>query len=40
MNSLIEADDVLTVSDMEMIEATKLIFKRMKCVIELSAGTI
>jgi len=38
MKTLIEADDVITVSDMQMIEATKLVFKRMKLVIELSAG--
>ncbi|CAF0866234.1 unnamed protein product [Brachionus calyciflorus] len=31
-------DDVFTVSDEEMIEATKFVFKRMKMVIELSAG--
>lgn len=31
-------DDVFTVSDVEMVEATKLVFKRMKLVIELSAG--
>ena len=33
-------DDVFTVSDAEMIEATKLVLKRMKLVIELSAGII
>ncbi|RNA31920.1 serine racemase [Brachionus plicatilis] len=31
-------DDVFTVTDDDMIEATKFIFKRMKMVIELSAG--
>lgn len=31
-------DDVFTVSDGEMIEATKLVFKRMKLVVELAAG--
>lgn len=34
----VQADDVFTVSDEEMIEATKFVFKRMKMVIELSAG--
>ena len=38
MSKYIQPDDVFTVSDEEMIEATKLIFKRMKLVIELSAG--
>lgn len=38
MRKYIEADDVLTVSDSEMIKATKLVFERMKLVIELSAG--
>lgn len=38
MKKFIEPDDVITVTDSEMIEATKLIFKRMKLVIELSAG--
>lgn len=38
MHKYIEADDVLTVSDSEMIKATKLVFERMKMVIELSAG--
>lgn len=38
MKKYIEADDVFTVTDSEMIEATRFIFKRMKLVIELSAG--
>lgn len=33
-------DDVFTVSDAEMIEATKLVFKRMKLVVELAAGKV
>jgi serine racemase len=38
LSSFVDPDDVLTVTDEEMIEATKLIFKKMKMVIELSAG--
>jgi serine racemase len=38
MHKYIDADDVFTVTDEEMIQATKLVFKRMKLVIELSAG--
>jgi serine racemase len=34
----IEPEDVFTVTDSEMIEATKFTFKRLKLVIELSAG--
>jgi threonine dehydratase len=34
----VNADDVFTVSDEEMIEATRFVFERMKMVIELSAG--
>ncbi len=33
-------DDVFTVSDAEMIEATRVVFERMKLVIELSAGMV
>lgn len=40
MVTFIEPDDVITVSDSEMIEATKMIFERMKLVIELAAGNI
>ena len=40
MKTFIDADDVITVSDMQMIDATKLVFKRMKLVIELSAGKV
>jgi serine racemase len=38
MQKFIEPDDVFTVTDDEMIEATKLVFKQMKLVIELAAG--
>ena len=38
MHAHIEPDDVFTVTDDEMIEATKLMFKRMKLVVELAAG--
>lgn len=38
MSKLIEPDDVITVTDEEMIQATKLVFKRMKLVVELAAG--
>lgn len=34
----IKADDVFSISDDQMIEATKFVFERMKLVIELSAG--
>lgn len=34
----IQPDDVFTITDDQMIEATKFIFKRMKMVVELSAG--
>ena len=34
----IEPDDVFTVTDEEMIQATKFVFEKMKMVIELSAG--
>lgn len=34
----VQPDDVFSVNDQEMIEATKFIFKTMKLVIELSAG--
>lgn len=38
ISSNIDPDDVFTVTDDQMIEATKFVFKRMKMVIELSAG--
>lgn len=38
MSKLIKPDDVITVTDDEMIQATKLVFKRMKLVVELAAG--
>ena len=38
IQKFVEPDDVITVSDAQMIEATKLVFERMKLVIELSAG--
>lgn len=34
----VEPDDVFTVTDEEMIAATNMVFKRMKLVVELSAG--
>lgn len=38
MSNYIQPDDVFTVTDEEMIDATKFIFKRMKLVVELAAG--
>ena len=38
IDKYIDKDDVFTVTDEEMKKATKLIFERMKLVIELSAG--
>lgn len=34
----VQPDDIITVSDDEMIEATKFVFTRMKMVVELAAG--
>lgn len=38
MRTHVEPDDVFTVTDAEMIEATKLMMTRMKMVVELAAG--
>ena len=38
LSKYIRPEDVITVTDEDMIEATKFVFKRMKMVIELAAG--
>ena len=38
INKWVEPNDVITVTDEEMIEATNFVLQRMKIVIELSAG--